>query len=58
MKQEKIARINELAKKKKEIGLTPAEIEERAKLHQEYLSAVRRNAKASLDQLKSLSKNQ
>ena len=48
MRQEKIKRINELAKKKKEVGLTDAESAEQKLLHQEYLSAVKRNAKTAL----------
>ena len=51
MRQEKIKRINELAKKKKEVGLTDAEFAEQKLLHQEYLSAVKRNAKTALEQL-------
>ena len=35
MTPEKIARINELAKKKKEVGLTPEELVEQAKLREE-----------------------
>ena len=37
MTPEKIARINELAKKKKTEGLTPEEEVEQAKLREEYL---------------------
>ncbi len=49
MTQEKIARINELAKKAKSEGLTEEELSERAALRQEYLDAVRRNFKQTLD---------
>lgn len=51
MKAEKIARINELAKKAKESGLTPEEETERAALRKEYLDSVRANLKASLDSI-------
>lgn len=44
-----IARINELARKSKTIGLTDAEKEEQAKLRQEYIAAFRRNLRAQLD---------
>ena len=37
MTPEKIARINELAKKKKTEGLTPEETVEQAKLREEYI---------------------
>ena len=49
MEQTKIDRINELAKKAKTVGLTPEEDAERAQLRQEYLSAVRQNLRAQLD---------
>lgn len=49
MKQERIDRINELAKKAKTVGLTPEEDAERAELRQEYLAAVRENLRAQLD---------
>ena len=41
MTPEKIARINELAKKKKTEGLTPEETVEQAKLREEYIIVVR-----------------
>ena len=37
MTKEKVARINELARKKKTVGLTAAEMEEQAALRAEYL---------------------
>ncbi|MFR2149746.1 MAG: DUF896 domain-containing protein [Christensenellales bacterium] len=37
MEHEKILRINELAKKKKEVGLTDEEAEERKTLHAQYI---------------------
>lgn len=44
-----IARINELAKKAKTEGLTPAELSERDGLRRIYLDAVRANLTAQLD---------
>ena len=41
MEKEKINRINELAKKSKAEGLTPAEKEEQAALRQEYIKDFR-----------------
>ena len=50
MEQEKIDRINELAKKAKTPGgLTPEEEAERAALRKEYVAAVRANLTAQLD---------
>lgn len=43
-----IARINELAKKKKESTITKKELDEQAKLRQEYLKAFRGNFKQQL----------
>ena len=43
-----IARINELAKKKKEGTITKKELDEKAKLRQEYLKAFRGNFKQQL----------
>ncbi|MGN7357124.1 DUF896 domain-containing protein [Paenibacillus sp. SAF-054] len=44
-----VERINELARKHKETGLTKEETEERAKLREKYLQNVRRNFKAQLE---------
>ena len=49
MDEEKIARINELARKAKAEGLTPEETAERDALRQEYLNAIMRNAREVLD---------
>ena len=50
MEQEKIKRINELAKKAKSPeGLTPAEMVERDLLRQEYIAAYRDNLIAQLE---------
>ena len=43
MEREKIDRINELARKKKTVGLTQAEAEEQALLRREYLDGFRAN---------------
>ncbi|WIV10505.1 DUF896 domain-containing protein [Proteiniborus sp. MB09-C3] len=47
--KEKLDRINFLAKKSKEIGLTEQEKEEQKSLRQEYLSAFRENFKKQLE---------
>lgn len=54
--KEKIDRINELARKKKEIGLTEDEADEQMTLRAEYLSAVRTNLKAQLDNIEIVEK--
>lgn len=46
-----IARINELAKKKKNSGLTADELAEQKKLYQEYLGNIRSQLKAQLDNI-------
>ncbi|MEG0085190.1 MAG: DUF896 domain-containing protein [Niameybacter sp.] len=47
-----IARINELANKKKTEGLTPTELEEQAKLREQYLQIFRSNFKSQLSNTK------
>lgn len=49
MTQERIDRINELARKKKAMGLTPEETAEQAVLRKEYLAAIRASLEAQLD---------
>ena len=49
MEKEKIDRINELARKKKNAGLTATELAEQAALRKEYLDEYRTNLKAMLD---------
>lgn len=49
MEQKKIERINELAKKKKEQGLTEEELAEQAALRQEYLQSIRENFRKTLE---------
>lgn len=51
MDQNKIDRINVLARKSKAEGLTEAEKKEQALLRQEYLANVRRNLKSQLDNI-------
>ncbi len=47
----KIQRINELARKSREEGLTPKELIEQKKLREEYIAAFRGNLKAQLDNI-------
>ncbi len=49
--KEMIARINELAHKKKREGLTSEELQEQAELRKAYLEAFRANFKAQLDNI-------
>lgn len=49
MKQEKIDRINELARKAKTQGLTAEELAERDALRREYIDAVTGNLRRELD---------
>ena len=51
MEQEKIDRINVLARKSKAEGLTEAEKKEQELLRQEYIAAIRRNLRAQLDNI-------
>ena len=49
MEQKKIDRINELAKKKREVGLTDEEAAEQMALREEYLAEFRASFKGTLD---------
>ena len=49
MKKEDIARINELARKAKTVGLTPEENEERAVLRRAYIDSVVGDLRQQLD---------
>jgi uncharacterized protein YnzC (UPF0291/DUF896 family) len=49
MTQEKIDRINFLARKKKEEGLTEAELEEQAILRREYIEGFKRSLVSQLE---------
>ena len=57
MTDEKIARINELAHKKKTTGLTEAEAEEQKELRAEYIADVRKNLKSQLDNIDMVEKD-
>ena len=51
MEQEKIDRINHLARKSKAEGLTEEEKAEQRKLRQEFIASVRMNLRAQLDNI-------
>ena len=51
MDKKDIDRINELARKKKTVGLTASEVEEQARLRRQYIDAFKENLKATLDQV-------
>ncbi len=51
MEKKDIERINELARKKKTVGLTFAEAEEQQRLRRAYLDEFKENLKATLDQV-------
>ena len=51
MTDEKIARINALARKAKAEGLTDGEREEQAQLRRDYIDSVKANLKLQLDSL-------
>ncbi|MBE6036513.1 MAG: DUF896 domain-containing protein [Clostridiales bacterium] len=55
--EEMIKRINELAHKSKNEGLTPEEKEEQAFLRQEYIKGFRANMRAQLDQIRFVEKD-
>ena len=50
--KEKLDRINELAKKKKTVGLTPEETKEQEELRKEYIEAFRASFRGQLNQVK------
>lgn len=56
MEKAKIDRINALARKAREEGLTDAEISERDALRKEYLAAVRNNLRQQLDNIEIVDK--
>ena len=51
MDESKIARINELYHKSKEVGLSDAELKEQLILRKEYIDSVRRNLRGQLDNI-------
>ena len=56
MEKEKIERINFLAKKSREEGLSESEKEEQRLLREEYLAAIRKNFKNTLDNIEIVDK--
>lgn len=56
--EEDIKRINELYhKSKSEVGLTPDEQEEQAKLRHDYIMAIRRNLRGTLNSIDLVDEN-
>ena len=55
-KRKKILRINELAKKSREKELSEAEKQEQRELREEYLAAVKKNLRATLDNIEIVDK--
>ncbi len=51
MDKKQIDRINELARKKKTVGLTESEVKEQETLRRQYLSEFRANLQAMMDQV-------
>lgn len=51
MNELEIARINELYHKSKKEGLTEEEKQEQQKLRNDYIAAIRRNLRGTLDQV-------
>ncbi len=51
MNQEKIDRINALYHKSQAVGLSPEEQEEQAALRKEYLEAIRKNLRGTLNSI-------
>ena len=51
MNEKDLARINELARKSKSVGLTPQEKAEQARLRREYIASGRMNLRSQLDQI-------
>ncbi len=49
MEYKDIERINELARKKKTVGLTESEVAEQQRLRRQYLDEFKANMKAALD---------
>ena len=49
MEQKNLARLNELARKKREEGLLPHELEEQAVLRREYIAEFRQSVSVTLE---------
>ena len=56
MTREKMDRISELSKKSRSVGLCEEEKEEQRILREEYLADIRRNFKATLDNIEIVDK--
>ena len=56
MTREKMDRISELSKKSRSVGLSEEEKKEQRILHEEYLADIRRNFKATLDNIEIVDK--
>ncbi len=56
MTREKMDRISELSKKSRSVGLSEEEKEEQRILREEYLADIRRNFKATLDNIEIVDK--
>lgn len=57
LSEDKLVRVNELAKKKKENGLTENEIEEQKNLRNEYLANLRNGFRKQVEGLKIIDEN-
>ncbi|WP_410510972.1 DUF896 domain-containing protein [Paenibacillus sp. BR2-3] len=53
-----VGRINELARKQKTVGLNEEELAERAKLREIYLTNIRNNFRAQLNNIEIVDKNE
>lgn len=51
MEKKDIDRINELARKKKSVGLTAGEVEEQARLRRQYIEAFKESLRGTLDRV-------
>ena len=51
MNKKDIERINELARKKKTVGLSASEVEEQQRLRRQYIDEFKENLKSTLDQV-------
>lgn len=51
MEKHQIDRINELARKRKSVGLTPEELAEHEALRRQYIDEFKENLRSTLDQV-------
>lgn len=56
MDKSKLLRIGELSRKSRSTGLSPEELAEQKALREEYLAAVRKNFRATLDNIEFVDK--